>query len=70
MEAGGFETLAENHKAIVNQEFTESNENHLASSLAFSLQNDPGLGAVVDIWPTLPQHIKSAIKALIQTCTK
>jgi len=28
------------------------------------------LAEMVSIWPSLPDHIKAAIKALIETCTK
>jgi hypothetical protein len=28
--------------------------------------SDPDLAEIVSIWPTLPEHIKAAIKAMVQ----
>ena len=69
MEAGGFEPHAENAYPIVSEQLTEIPESCLASSLAFLLQSHPELSVLIDIWPKLPDHIKSAIQALVQTCT-
>lgn len=69
MEAGGFEPHAKNTYPIVNEQLTDSPKNCLAYSLAFLLQSHPELAHLIDIWPKLPDHIKSAIGALIQTCT-
>jgi hypothetical protein len=69
MEAGGFEPLAQNTYPLVNKELTVHSETCLASSLAVLLQSHPELANLLDIWPKLPDHIKSAIRALIQTCT-
>ena len=30
----------------------------------------PDLAEIVAVWPELPEHIKAAIKALVQTCNK
>ena len=35
-----------------------------------SPQIDPDLAQVIDAWPNLPEHIKAAIKALIQAQDK
>jgi hypothetical protein len=38
---------------------------HLAHSLARETQIDPDLARVLDAWPTLPEHIKAAVLALL-----
>jgi hypothetical protein len=39
----------------------------LASCLALLAEKDPDWALVVKRWPELPEHIRAAIKALIQT---
>jgi hypothetical protein len=37
--------------------------------LALLTEKDPDLALVVEHWPELPEHIKAAVKALINTAT-
>jgi hypothetical protein len=37
--------------------------------LALLVEKDPDLALVVEHWPELPEYIKTAIKALINTVT-
>jgi len=37
------------------------------SGIKCTAENDTDLQQIVTIWPSLPEHIKAAIKALVQT---
>ena len=57
-----------------NKEVTNLKENggtsenqELVSGLFFESENDPDLKLILQRWPELPEHIKAAIKALVQT---
>jgi hypothetical protein len=43
----------------------ETKQKALAHSLAQESQNDPDLGRIVEAWPGLPDHIRTAILALV-----
>ena len=45
----------------------KSENQNLVSGLFSTLENDQDLRLIVESWPELPEHIKAAIKALIQT---
>jgi hypothetical protein len=38
--------------------------------LALLAEKDPDLALIIKHWPELPEHIKAAIKALVQTNIK
>jgi hypothetical protein len=63
----GFEPLKQKSQAVYNKEVTESNKPVLSTSLDKILQKHSDLAQLIKTWPALPEHIKTAIKALIQT---
>ncbi|MHC4587648.1 MAG: hypothetical protein ACYS3N_24250 [Planctomycetota bacterium] len=46
---------------------SKKTQNDLAANLAEIAEKHPDLAEIVAVWPDLPEHIKAAIKALIQT---
>ena len=50
-----------------NKELTKNENPVFDTSLDNLLQKYPDLAAVVKAWPNLPEHIKAAIKALIES---
>ncbi len=57
--------------AITNPEASyDSDETRLASCLAFISSKCPDLASVIDAWPELPEAIRAAILAMVQTATK
>jgi hypothetical protein len=63
----GFEPLNNNSKALVNKQLTENSNPVLSTSLDKTLQKYPDLAQLVKVWSELPEHTKTAIKALVQT---
>jgi len=45
----------------------QQSDSQLVSGLFSALKNDLDLRLIVEHWPELPEHIKAAIKALVQT---
>jgi hypothetical protein len=66
MRARGDEPLAEKTQDITNTALTENKNHVLPFRLTFLLQKYPDLAAIVEAWPTLPGHIRAAVKVLIQ----
>ena len=62
----GFEPLNNNSKAPANKQLTKNSNPVLSTSLDKTLQKYPEIERIITAWPELPEHIKAAIKALIQ----
>ncbi len=56
------------NKEVTNlKENSDTSENpELVSGLFFESKNDPDLRLLMQCWPKLPEHIKQAIRVLIQ----
>jgi hypothetical protein len=63
----GFETLSENQEPADNKRLTENPNPVLSTSLDKILQKYPGLGQIITAWPELPEHIKTEVKALVDS---
>ena len=60
--------IPENKAVTENDKSSNNPENQkLVSGLFFESENDPDLKLILQRWPDLPEYIKAAIKALIQT---
>ena len=63
----GLEPTSGNCKPTVNEALTKNSPAVLDTCLDISLQEWPDLQQIITAWPELPEHIKAAIKALVQT---
>ena len=62
----GFEPTSGNYKPTVNKALTDNDGPVLDTSLDILLQKHSELKQIINAWPDLPEHIKAAIKSLIQ----
>ena len=74
----GLEPTSGNCQPVENKELTENLIPVLSTSLDKSLQKQAkidtqnlpdDLAEIVAVWPKLPEHIKTAIRALVKTCS-
>jgi hypothetical protein len=61
----GLEPTSYIRQVFVNKGLTENKNPVLATGLDKTLQKYPELAQLVEAWPNLPEHIKTAIKALL-----
>jgi hypothetical protein len=64
----GFEPLNKNQQAVNNKALTKNENPVLSTGLDKTLQKYTELKHIAEAWPKLSEHIKAAIKALIQIC--
>jgi hypothetical protein len=67
MEPRGIEPLTCSAQHANSQGVRENSPEPPAYSLSRETANDPELGKLVDAWPTLPEPIRRAILALVES---
>ena len=60
----------ENHKVFDSQTLTNKDKSVFATGFAKVLTASPDLAHIAEAWPSLPEYIKAAIKALVHTHIK
>jgi hypothetical protein len=60
------EPTSGNCQPVENRELAENQNPVLSTSLDKTLQKYPEIERIITAWPELPEHIKAAIKAMIQ----
>jgi hypothetical protein len=63
----GLEPTSGNCQPVENKELAENQNPVLSTGLDILLQKWPELKQIIAVWPDLPEHIKAAIKAMIQS---
>ena len=63
----GVEPLEANQQPLEKSALTQNENPVLATGLDKILQEDADLRALIEAWPGLPEQIKTAIKALIES---
>ena len=63
----GLEPTSGNCQPVENKELAENQNPVLSTGLDILLQKWPELKQIIAVWPELPEHIKAAMKALIQS---
>jgi hypothetical protein len=64
--ASVYGTEGKNSQIPQNKTVAETSKTDLASYLAQIAQKHPDLAEIVKVWPELPEHIKQAIKTLVE----
>jgi hypothetical protein len=62
-----FQSVAQKSQPPQHKQLTETTQGTGAPYGALSLQNDPDLVLLNKAWPTLPKHIRAAIRAVIDS---
>ena len=65
----GFSVRCDNGITSAQDSTSESSQKNLSLYLALLVQKHPDLALIAEAWPNLPEHIRAAIKALVQTHT-